>query len=113
MSITDLVWISVGQFTLAFGFGLGILVGWYAVAIEAIGRIGECRYFKTPMTLIQFVKPGWAHKVLGGSFDTPKGSPQRGGDFADAPAPRPFTGETAEAFERTRRKLAASKEAIA
>ena len=27
MSITDLVWISVGQFTLAFGFGLGILVG--------------------------------------------------------------------------------------
>lgn len=27
MSVTDLVWISVGQFTLAFGFGLGILVG--------------------------------------------------------------------------------------
>lgn len=81
--------------------------GWFAVAMEAIGRIGECRYFKTPMTLIQFVKPGWAHKVLGGSFDNPKGEPQRGRDFGDtAPPPRAFTGEAADAFERTRKKLA-------
>jgi hypothetical protein len=27
MTFSDLAWISVGQFTLAFGFGLGILVG--------------------------------------------------------------------------------------
>jgi hypothetical protein len=85
--------------------------GWFDVAIEAIGRIGECRYFKTPMTLIQFVKPGWAHKVLGGSFDSPRGE-QSGRDFGNAPAPKPFTGEDAEAFERTRRKLAAAKEGI-
>ena len=84
--------------------------GWFEVAMEAIGRIGECRYFKTPMTLIQFVKPGWAHKVLGGSFDNPKGQPQRGGDFGDtAQPPRAFTGEAADAFERTRRKLAAKE----
>ena len=85
--------------------------GWLEVASEAIGRIGECRYFKTPMTLIQFVKPGWAHKVLGGSFDSPRGE-QSGRDFANAPAPKPFTGEDAEAFERTRRKLAAAKEGL-
>lgn len=85
--------------------------GWFDVAIDAIGRIGECRYFRTPMTLIQFVKPGWAHKVLGGSFDNPKGTPAAGRDFADGPAPpRAFTGDVAEAFDRTRRKLAAAKE---
>lgn len=87
--------------------------GWFEVALEAIGRIGECRYFKTPMTLIQFVKPGWAHKVLGGSFDNPPGK-QAGRDFGDSapPPPRAWTGPEAEALERTRRKLAASKEAI-
>jgi hypothetical protein len=87
--------------------------GWLDIATEAIGRIGECRYFKTPMTLIQFVKPGWADKVLGGSFDHAKGMPQRGGDFGDAPPPpRAFSGPEAEAFERTRRKLAAAKEGL-
>ena len=88
--------------------------GWFDVAMEAIGRIGECRYFKTPMTLIQFVKPGWAHKVLGGSFDNAKGEPQRGRDFGNAPPPpQGWTGPDAEALERTRRKLAAAaKEGI-
>ena len=85
--------------------------GWFDVAIEAIGRISECRYFKTPMTLIQFLKPGWAHKVLGGSFDNEKSQPQRGRDFGDSPLPpKAFTGDVAEAFDRTRRKLAATKE---
>lgn len=85
--------------------------GWLEIANEAIGRIGDCRYFKTPMTLIQFVKPGWAHKVLGGSFDQPRGSPAGGRDFGDAPPPpKAWTGPEAEAFERTRRKLAAAKE---
>jgi hypothetical protein len=85
--------------------------GWLEIATEAIGRIGECRYFKTPMTLIQFVKPGWAHKVLGGSFDHSKGSPASGRDFGDAPPPpKAWTGPEAQAFERTRRKLAAAKE---
>ena len=85
--------------------------GWLEVAFEAIGRIGECRYFKTPMTLIQFVKPGWAHKVLGGSFDNPKGEPKRGRDFGDSgpPPPKAWEGEAAEAFERTRRKFAAKE----
>ena len=63
------------------------------------------------MTLIQFLKPGWAHKVLGGSFDNEKGQPRSGRDFGDTPPPpKPFTGPEAEAFDRTRRKLAAAKE---
>ena len=89
--------------------------GWLQVATEAVGRIGECRYFKTPMTLIQFVKPGWAHKVLGGSFDEQKGSPRAGArDFADAsPPPNEWVGEAAEALARTRRKFEQGKEALA
>ena len=71
--------------------------GWLDVALEAIGRIGECRYFKTPMTLIQFVKPGWAHKVLGGSFDNPKGEPKHGRDFGDSAPP---TDQTKRRFYR-------------
>jgi hypothetical protein len=64
------------------------------------------------MTLIQFVKPGWAHKVLGGSFDSQRGE-QRGRDFGNAPPPpQGWTGPDAEALERTRRKLAAAKEGI-
>jgi len=89
--------------------------GWLEVAAEAVGRIGECRYFKTPMTLIQFVKPGWAHKVLGGSFDEQKSQPRAGTrDFADAASPpKEWTGDAAEALARTRRKIQASKEALA
>jgi hypothetical protein len=76
--------------------------GWLEVATEAIGRIGECRYFKTPMTLIQFLKPGWADKVLAGSFDEPKGTPRKGGDFGDAPPPpRVFAGTDAARFAAT------------
>jgi len=75
--------------------------GWFDVALEAIDRIGECRYFKTPMTLIQFVKPGWAHKVLGGSFDEPR-QERRKGDFGDAPLPpRVFAGTDAARFAAT------------
>ena len=81
--------------------------GWLEVATEAIGRLGGCRYFKTPLTLIQFVKPGWAHKVLGGSFDEqPKQRPSgghRGPD--DKPPAQGFTGDDAARFEATRRKM--------
>jgi hypothetical protein len=82
------------------------------VATEAIGRLGDCRYFKTPMTLIQFLKPGWAHKVLGGSFDNPKGTPQRGKDFGDKPQPTQWTPDELLALERARRKVTQSKEAL-
>jgi len=77
--------------------------GWLDVALEAIGRLGGCRYFKTPMTLVQFVKPGWAHKVVGGSFDEPKAAPPRPRDFGDiekAP-PRAFSGADAARFAAT------------
>ena len=80
--------------------------GWFDVALEAIARIGECRYFKTPPTLIQFVKPGWAHKVLGGSFDEPKQERHRG-DAGDSPPPKEWDAETKARVDATRRREAA------
>ena len=55
--------------------------GWLSAATDAIRRLPECQFFRTPVTLIQFVKPGFVTKVLGGQFDgakdAPKRSPQR------------------------------------
>jgi hypothetical protein len=80
--------------------------GWLEVATQAICRIGECRYFKTPMTLIQFVKPGWAHKVLGGSFDEPK-QDRRRGDAVDPVPLKDWDADTKARVDATRRREAA------
>lgn len=86
--------------------------GWLATALEAIGHLPKCRYFSDPVTLNQFCKPGFVDEVLGGKWNNPKRSGS-GKDFANTPPPpRAFTGAEAEAFERTRRKLAAAKEGI-
>lgn len=85
---------------------------WVAMYAEAIGRLRSCRYFTDPVTLNQFCGPEFVMHVLGGSYDQPKAA-KGGRDFGDTPQPpRAFTGEVADAFERTRRKLATSKEAI-
>ena len=83
---------------------------WCTDALAAIQRLPRCRFFKTPPTLLQLFSPGFVDKVLAGTFDEPPGR-QSGRDFGDGPAPpKVFTGDVAEAFERTRRKLAAAKE---
>lgn len=80
----------------------------YPVAIEHLKR---CKYFRTPVTLRQFCGvsddgTSFVEKVISGDFDD---VPTRGGsrEFSDQrPPPRAFTGQDAEAFERTRRALA-------
>jgi hypothetical protein len=84
--------------------------GWLEIATQAIGRIGECRYFKTPMTLIQFVKPGWAEKVLGGSFDHPKGEPRSGS--GDKPPPKSWKHDYRPAPYRSPKEVAALAAAV-
>jgi uncharacterized protein YdaU (DUF1376 family) len=89
--------------------------GWLQKARQAIERLPRCHYLEKPLAVTQFIKQGWADRIIAGEFDNAKPKhPQRGGrDFADAPAPpREFTGEVAEAFDRTRKKLAAAKEGI-
>jgi hypothetical protein len=85
--------------------------GWLADALLAIERLARCRYFKTPVSLGQFCGPDFVTLCNGGDYDERNERKQSGRDFADAPAPpRAFTGDVAEAFDRTRRKLAAAKE---
>jgi hypothetical protein len=87
--------------------------GWLETALQAIGHLPKCRYFTDPVTLNQFCKPGFVDEVLGGKWNNPKRAAKTGADFGDAAAPpKVFTGEAAEAFERTRRKLASAKEGL-
>jgi len=84
--------------------------GWLDEALKAVERLASCRYFKTPVSLGQFCGPDFVTLCNGGEYDD---SPAPKGVRPDEkPPPRVFTGEAAEAFERTRRKLAASKEGL-
>ena len=86
---------------------------WLETYAEAIVRLRSCRFFDSPVTLNQFCGPDFVTHVLGGTYDERKGSSRKGRDFGEeALPPRAWTGEAAEAFERTRNKFA-SKEGIA
>lgn len=84
--------------------------GWLDEALEAIPRLAGCRFFKTPPTLIQFVKQGFVRRVMGGQYDDPK--PARGPAPADdRPPARGWTGDDAARLEATRRAMAAKMQA--
>ena len=82
---------------------------WVAAYPAGIGKLAKVRFFQTPVSLRQFCgieanKGRFLDRLLGGEFD----DLTKRGDFGDAPAPaKAWTGEVAEALERTRRKLAA------
>jgi hypothetical protein len=84
---------------------------WLPEALVAIDRLKRCRFFRTPVSLGQFCGPDFVTLCNGGEYDD---RPEdRKGDFGDAPPqPKAWTGEAAEALERTRRKLAAAKEGL-
>jgi hypothetical protein len=84
--------------------------GWLAEAVTAIERLPRCRFFKTPVSLGQFCGPDFVTLCNGGEYDDRPDD--RKGDFGGAPPPRAFAGADAEAFERTRKKLAAAKEGL-
>lgn len=81
---------------------------WLSEARQAIARLPLCRYFATPVTLPQFLKPGWLEKIVSGEFDEP---PRKNGkaSFEDRPPVREFDPATKAALERTRRALETSR----
>jgi hypothetical protein len=83
--------------------------GWFEKFLAALGRLPACRYFRDPVTLPQLVAPGFVDKVLGGQFDNAREQRPAGGyrGLEDRPPAQGFTGADAEAFERTKRALAA------
>jgi len=80
--------------------------GWVEEAHEAIRRLPSCRFFTTPLTLIQFVKPKTVGLINGGQYDEAKAAPPSRGRPDDRPPPQAFAGADAEAFERTKRAMA-------
>jgi len=64
--------------------------GWLDEAIEAIPRLALAKFFKTPVTLLQFVRPGFVRRLAGGQYDearaAPTGVPGAGRSAADAAA---------------------------
>ena len=78
-------------------------VGWGDKAEEAAKRLSKCRYFETPVTLVQFVGPRFVDLCLGGQYDAAKA--KKGGREPEARTVTPWTGDDAERFEATKRKL--------
>jgi len=78
--------------------------GWFEKALAAIDRLPQLRYFVDPVTLPQFVAPGFVDKILGGQFDNPREQRQTGRPD-DRPPPQAWTGEDAARLEATRKAM--------
>lgn len=77
---------------------------WLEAAAEAMGRLPACRYFDSPVTLIQFAGDGFVQRVLGGQYDSPKTAtarPAGPGRADDRPPAKPFVGTDDERFRAT------------
>jgi len=68
--------------------------GWQDQALEAIGRLSGCRFFKTPVSLPQFLGPKFVTLCLGGQYDSPRASK----GSAAAPDGKPSADELAARF---------------
>ena len=77
--------------------------GWLEQAREAVARLPRCKFFSDPVTLPQFVGPKFVPLCLGGQYDAAKA--KRGGREPEARTVTPWTGDDAERFEATKRKV--------
>ena len=88
---------------------------WIEAYPAGITKLATVRFFRTPVTLRQFcgkeaTKGRFLDRLLGGEFDSANEPALRGGFGDGPPPPKVWTGDAAEALERTRRKLAAMGE---
>jgi hypothetical protein len=91
--------------------------GWWEQVPAAIERLRVAKYFDSPVSLRQFVYPGFVEKAATGAYDNPKPSAKRSAGpprTDDKPPPREWDDETkaaakrtAEAWERKRREALA------
>jgi hypothetical protein len=80
--------------------------GWFEKALAAIDRLPACKYFRDPVTLPQFVAPGFVDKILGGQFDNARDAARGPARLDDRPPPQEWRGEDAARFEATKRAMA-------
>jgi hypothetical protein len=80
---------------------------WLPAALEAIGRLRGCKYFRTPVALTQFCGPRFVKKVLQGKYDelhdNRKPSAARPDD---RPPPQGWNGDDTARLEATKRAMA-------
>jgi hypothetical protein len=79
--------------------------GWLDQALAAIEALPACKFFRTPPTLIQFCKPGFVTRVLGGQYDAAKAQPASATPRDDRPPPRVWSGSDEAARVATLKKL--------
>lgn len=72
--------------------------GWLDEALEAIPRLQGARFFRTPATLLQFVRPGFVRRLAGGQYDEAK------------PASQAVTGDRPSVDDAIRRREAGLRE---
>jgi hypothetical protein len=77
--------------------------GWLEQAREAVARLPRCKFFSDPVTLPQFLGPRFVPLCLGGQYDAAKA--KRGGREPGKAPPAVWTGDDAQRFEATKRKV--------
>lgn len=82
--------------------------GWLDDAIRAIGHLPRCKFFDTPVTLIQLCGEGFVGRVLAGQYDARKPVRGTGGQQADPPK-RELPADFTAAVRATRDALAAKR----
>jgi hypothetical protein len=89
--------------------------GWFEQVPAAIKRLRVAKYFDTPVTLIQFVMPGFVDRLLGGQYDAEKPAKRAAGPPRpdDKPPPKTWTGADEEARKRMIADLKRKLEAVA
>ena len=79
---------------------------WLEQAKKAVAHLPNCKYFETPMTVTQFLMPGWIEKILGGDFDDPR---RQAKGFDRPLPPREFSVRDKEAVSYTREKYGSDR----
>lgn len=82
--------------------------GWLDDAIRAIGHLPRCRFFDTPVTLIQFCGDGFVGRVLAGQYDAKKPVRGPGGPPAEPPR-RQLPADFTAAVQATRAAVEAKR----
>lgn len=79
--------------------------GWLDEALRAIEHLPRCRYFDSPVTLIQLCGSGFVTRVLAGQYDGKKAAKATGrpGRPDDPPPAKAWDGDDAARLEATKR----------
>jgi hypothetical protein len=85
--------------------------GWVEEALRAIDHLPRCKFFDTPVTLIQLCGDGFVARVLAGQYDAKKPARAVNGHHADPPK-RQLPDDFTEAVRRTNAAIEARRREV-